>query len=125
MELKQYFETIKGTGVLSTAAADGKVDSAIYSRPHFMDDGTIGFIMKDRLSHANLQENPHAAYLFIEETGGYKGRRLFITKVGEDTDMDKIMELKRRKKSAPVSEKMYLVYFKIDQVLPLIGTLED
>lgn len=33
--LKFYFENTKGTGVLATADSDGKVDAAIYSRPHF------------------------------------------------------------------------------------------
>lgn len=33
MGLRDYFENAKGTGVLATADADGKVDVAIYSRP--------------------------------------------------------------------------------------------
>ncbi len=35
MDLKSYFESTNGTGILSTADGDGHVDSAIYSRPHF------------------------------------------------------------------------------------------
>ena len=31
-----------------------------------MDDGTLAFIMRDRLTHQNITENPHAAYLFVE-----------------------------------------------------------
>jgi hypothetical protein len=41
MSLKAYFEDKKGIGVLSTASAGGKVNSAIYSRPHVMEDGSI------------------------------------------------------------------------------------
>ena len=41
MELKAYFEDAQGFGLLSTADKDGKVDAAVYSRPHFMDDGTM------------------------------------------------------------------------------------
>jgi hypothetical protein len=41
MELKDYFENTKGLGVLSTADNHGKVNSAIYSRPHVMEDGSL------------------------------------------------------------------------------------
>jgi len=50
MELKEYFENTEGSGILSTADSDGKVDAAIYARPHFMDDGTVALIMRDRLT---------------------------------------------------------------------------
>jgi hypothetical protein len=38
MDYKTYFENTKGVGVLSTAGKDGKVDSAVYSRPHLFED---------------------------------------------------------------------------------------
>ena len=67
MQLQEYFENASGVGVMSTADSGGKVDSAIYARPHVMADGTIAFIMRDRLTHPNLQENPYAVYLFNVE----------------------------------------------------------
>ena len=70
MELKDYFETTRGTGVLSTADGEGRVDAAVYARPHFMEDGSLAFIMRDRLTHSNLQTNPYAAYLFLEQGPG-------------------------------------------------------
>ncbi|WP_286817878.1 hypothetical protein [Desulfobacter sp. UBA2225] len=48
MELKSYFESTDGTGILSTADSNGNVDAAIYSRPLFLED-KIAFIMRDRL----------------------------------------------------------------------------
>ncbi|NIS75592.1 MAG: pyridoxamine 5'-phosphate oxidase family protein, partial [Deltaproteobacteria bacterium] len=48
MELKEYFENTEGTGVLATADKDGRVDAAIYSRPHILDDGSAAFVMRDR-----------------------------------------------------------------------------
>jgi len=65
-DLKDYFEATKGTGVLATADSSGKVDAAVYSRPHFMEDGSIAFIMRDRLTHHNLQSNPHATFLSLK-----------------------------------------------------------
>lgn len=121
MNLKDYFQNAKGTGVLSTADGDGRVDAAIYARPHFMEDGTIAMIMRDRLTHLNLQSNPHAAYLFREEGKGYKGVRLFLTKVGEEQDTELLKSLRRREYTDSKQEDKFLVFFKIDKELPLIG----
>jgi hypothetical protein len=74
MDLKEYFNDTKGVGVLATSDAEGKVDAAIYARPHFMEDGTLAVIMRDRLTHHNLQSNPHATFLFIEN-GFQAGQR--------------------------------------------------
>ena len=124
MEMQKYFEATRGTGVLATADADGKVDAALYSRPHFMDDGTVAFIMRDRLSHANLQSNPHATYLFIENRPGYRGKRLFLTKDREEKGGETLAKLHRRtmRPDDPESEAdLFLVYFRVDRELPLIG----
>jgi hypothetical protein len=122
MNLKKYFDYNKGVGILSTADGDGKVDAAVYARPHVMDDGTIAMIMRDRLSHHNLQTNPHAAYLFHEDGPGYKGKRLFLTKIREEKDTDLLKSLRRRQYSDKKDETKFLVFFKVDQELPLIGS---
>ena len=130
MGLQKYFENVKGIGMLATAAADGKVNVAIYSRPHFLgdDDGELAFIMNDRLSHDNVDSNPHAAHLFIEETGGYVGKRLFLTKTREETDQDKIQSIRRRdlppERDEGDTKKRFLVHFRIDGIRPLIGAGE-
>ena len=90
MHMQEYFENRLGVGVLSTADNDGKVDAAIYAKPHVLADGTIAFIMRDRLTHKNITANPYAVYLFIENAGGYKGIRLFLKKVREDDDAELI-----------------------------------
>ncbi|MEJ2219215.1 MAG: pyridoxamine 5'-phosphate oxidase family protein [Desulfobacterales bacterium] len=121
MELKDYFESTKGVGVMATADADGKVDAAIYARPHFMEDGTIAMVMRDRLTHHNLQSNPHAAFLFIEDGPGYKGKRLFLTKAREEQDSELLQSLRRRKYKDDKGEAKFLVFFKLEKELPLIG----
>ena len=121
MELKDYFESTKGVGVMATADADGKVDAAIYARPHFMDDGTIAMIMRDRLTHHNLQSNPHATFLFIEDGPGYKGKRLFLTKVREEQDSELLYSLRRRQYKDDKEEAKFLVFFELEKELPLVG----
>lgn len=124
MALKQYFESTEGRGILSTADSDGKVDAAIYARPHVMDDGTIALIMRDRLTHHNLQSNPHACYMFIENGPGSKGKRFFLTKVREEPDGELLQSLRRRQYVADTDEARFLVFFKIDKELPLVGAGE-
>lgn len=125
MKLKEYFENTHGTGVLATADKEGKVDAAIYSRPHFFEDGTLAFVMRERLTHHNIQANPHAAYLFIEQGQGYSGKRLFLTKIREEKDSELTDKLKRRWLT-PEEDKAkgpkFLVVFRIDKELPLIGS---
>ena len=120
MKIKEYFKTAKGRGVLATSDSTGKVDVAIYAVPHVLDEGTIAFLMADKLTHVNLQSNPHAAYLFTEEEDRHKGVRLFLTKVKEEKDSEKIEEI-RRKDYPKLKGQEYLVTFRVDKVLPLIG----
>lgn len=123
MDLKSYFEQKKGLGVLSTANYDGQVDAAVYSRPHIMPDGKVAFIMRNRLTHHNLQTNPHATYLFKENGEGYQGKRLFLTMVAEEKDTPRLYELRRRSypEDKERREAKYLVFFNVDKTLPLIG----
>jgi hypothetical protein len=128
MKLGEYFENSKGLGVFSTADASGKVDSAVYARPHIINEQEVAFIMADRLTHANLQFNPHATYLFKEDGPGYTGKRLYLTKIREEKDSPMIEQISR--KNYPGIQGKYegmtkfLVFFRIDKVLPLIGDKE-
>ena len=124
MELKDYFENTEGNGILSTADGNGQVDAAVYSRPHVMDDGTIALIMRDRLTHHNLQSNSNDCYLFVEKGPGYKGKRLFLSKAREEQDSELLQSLQRRQYINEKDEAKFLVFFKIDKELPLVGTGE-
>ena len=123
MELKEYFENINGIGILSTADSNGKVNAAVYARPHFMENESLAFIMRDRLTYKNIQSNPHAAYLFKEDGGGYKGKRLYLTKIGEEENPALISSLSRRSYTAGQDrrESRFLVFFKLDKERPLVG----
>jgi len=124
MNLKEYFENTGGVGVLSTADDKGKVNAAIYGRPHFVNEKTVVFIASDRLTHANLGKNPSAIYLFKEE-GAYKGYRLYLTKTHEEKDSPLIETIRRKKDKGTgrkyETESKFLIYFNVDEVLPLIG----
>ena len=127
MDLKAYFESTKGTGALATADKEGLVDVAVYAKPHIMDDQSVAFIMADRLTHHNLQSNDHAAYLFKEDGAGYKGIRLFLTKIREEQDSDLLYSIRSKRYPSEKEEgkTRFLVFFKVDKVLPLIGAGEE
>ena len=124
MDLKTYFEGTKGIGILSTADADGNVDSALYARPHIMEDGSFVLLMRERLSYSNLQSNPKGAFLFLEDGPGYKGARFFLKKVREDTDPELIGSLRRRVYHEDISgeDDTHAVFFEITRQLPLVGS---
>ncbi len=126
MNIKQYFTDTEGVGVLSTADADGKVNSAIYSRPHLLDDGYVSFIMRDRLTRNNLQHNPSAHFLFMEKERGFKGVRMYLEKVKEVEDKELIAELSRRTSETSVDDgsSIFLVSFKLVKMLELLGDKE-
>ena len=124
-DLKEYFEKTKGMGIMATADKEGKVNAAVYSRPHFLEDGSLAFIMRERLTRHNLQSNPHAAYLFVEEGPGYKGKRLHLTKIREEENSDLIQSLSRREYKGEKPDARFLVTFQVDKVLPLIGAGEE
>ena len=124
MSLYTYFKNTQGIGILATADSDGMVDLAAYAKPEVVDDSTIAFVMKERLSRENLKSNPHAAYMFIEEGDGYIGKRLYLTMTREETNTSLVEEfIKRQPEISPSKDdsNKYVVFFQVDSVWPLTG----
>ena len=59
--------------------------------------------------------------MFIEKGPGYKGKRFFLTKVREEQDSELLQSLRRRQYINEKDEAKFLVFFKIDKELPLVG----
>lgn len=111
-------------GILATSDVEGNIELVIYTRPYVIDEETVGFSMPERLSHLNLESNPKAAYMFVEEGQGYKGKRLYLVKLGEESDSGCIEEMKKkyeRKSRAPEQTRRDFVYFKVNKIRPLAG----
>jgi len=124
MSLQDYFENVQGLGILATSDEEGMVDLAIYAKPHVIDETTIAFIMRERLTRQNLKSNPRAAYMFVEKGEGYAGKRLYLTKIREESNTS-IVEMFRKKQpeicSPDDDSNKYLVHFQIDDIRPLAG----
>ena len=124
MSLSDYFENVQGLGILATADSRGTVDLAIYAKPHVIDETTVAFVMRERLSHQNLKSNPRAAYMFVERDKGYTGKRLYLTKIREETNTSVVeMFIKKQPEICASSDdsNKYLVHFRIDDIRPLVG----
>jgi hypothetical protein len=64
----------------------------------------------------------------MEDGPGYKGKRLFLTKTREEEDSELIKTLSRRKHAYQhgyEEQTRYVVFFKIDKILPLIGAGDE
>jgi len=121
MNLKSYFESIEGTGVLSTADDEGNVNCAIYAAPHVIDRDTVAFIMRSRKSYNFVSSNPNAAYLFMEEDSSYRGVRLTLVKTEESSDPDEVNEMRRSFRGGADEGPARIVHFKVTEARPLVG----
>jgi hypothetical protein len=125
MDLSTYFETRKGIGVLATTDGNGKVNAALYARPRIKNKDKCLFIMSDKLTHKNIQENPYACYLF-KENDSYQGTRLVLKKIDETQDKETISHYLQerdtdKKYSNDSGKTLFAVIFKIEKTIPLIG----
>ena len=124
MNLADYFKKASGTGVLATCDPGHNVDVAIYAKPHIIDEKTLVFVMKERLSHKNIRSNLQAAYLFIESGDACRGLRLYLTMTREEKNRTIVEALRKEQPciypSQDDSDK-FLVHFHIDRIRPLIG----
>lgn len=124
MDLANYFATHDGIGVLATSNADGWVDAALYAKPHVVDQTTVAFVMKERLSHRNLKSNLHAAYLFMEHGSGYNGLRVYLTLLREEINRTLVEALRTKQPviyPAGDDSNKFVVFFHVERVRPLIG----
>lgn len=125
MDLKAYFKVAQGVGILATCDPASMVDMAVYAKPAVVDNHTIAFVMRQRLSHQNLRKNLRAAYMFIEKgEPDYKGIRLYMTMVREEANTSVIEKMRKQQPwiypDGDDSEK-YLVLFRVDRIRPLAG----
>lgn len=124
MDLKCYFETAVGTGVLATCDPGAEVDAAVYAKPTVIDRSTVALVMKERLSHRNLQQHLKACYIFIENGPAGKGIRLSLTMERQEKNRSLVEKLRQEQPCMFPQEDdsdKFLVFFRIDRVRPLVG----
>lgn len=127
MEWREEFERYQGSGLLATAGKEGDVDVAVYSKPRAMPDGTLAFGMTERLTHANVRENPKAVYAL--RGAGYEGLRLYLEEVREETSGPLLEEIRERAERVvgPGTGALvkFVVFFRVERALPLVCSGEE
>ena len=124
MNLTEYFEQKRGLGILGTADATGRVHMVIYARPHVEDDEDLIFLLAERKTYANLQENPHAYYLFKEDGKGFEGIRITLRKTWEEDNPSRtkeLLQISHVTEEGEVATPFHLLHFHVEHVLPLVS----
>jgi hypothetical protein len=123
MKLDELF-TLPGLGVMSTSSSDGKVNSAVYARPHIIDETTLIWGMTDNRTYQNLTRNRHAAFLFKTSGPGFSGVRLTLELIRTEEEGDLLATIKA---STDVvvgpgagAAVTHAAWFKVVEVRPLI-----
>jgi hypothetical protein len=123
MKLAELFPE-GGRGIIGTADAKGVVNMAVFAIPHVIDEETVAWGFTEGRSMANLRENPHASYLYLAPSRGYSGWRLALTLKQESEEGELLARIKEHaaQASGPLAGAAvkYLVYFKVDEVRPLM-----
>ena len=92
MKLTDLFQQ-QGLGVMATASKDGAVNTAVYARPHVIDEQTMVWGMTEGRTYRNIAENSQASFLFKTSGPGFSGVRLAL-------------ELVKTEESGPMLEKI-------------------
>lgn len=123
MNLTELF-THPGLGVLSTSSADGTVNSAVYARPHVIDETTLVWGMTDKRTYENLTQNRHAAFLFKTNSAGFSGVRLGLELIKTEEQGDLLESIKKNTDEivgpGAGAAVTHAAWFKVTEVRPLI-----
>lgn len=123
MNLTELFQH-NGLGVMATASADGAVNTAVYARPHIMDEQTLVWGMTDGRTYRNISENPRASFLFRVSGPGFSGVRLALALVRTE-ESGPLLEKIRENADATVGPGTgtaitHAAWFTVTEVRPLI-----
>lgn len=123
MNLAELFAN-PGLGVMSTSSSDGKVNSAVYARPHVIDESTLVWGMTDKRTYQNLTSNPHAAFLFKTGGPGFSGVRLSLELIRSEEGGELLATIKKNTDDVvgpgAGDAVAHAVWFKVVEVRPLI-----
>jgi len=125
-KLIKYFNKQPRIGTLSTADKNGKIDVAYFGSPHMPDEKTVFMGLGNNRTYANLQDNPHAAFMIMEPGKSlpeWKGVRLYLKMTDCETSGEKLDVIRAliAEKGGEGAAKMIIaaVTFEIEELRPL------
>jgi len=109
---------------MSTSSSDGKVSSAVYARPHVIDETTLVWGMTDKRTYQNLTRNRHAAYLFKTSGPGFSGVRLTLELIRTEEEGDLLKTIKENTDEivgpGAGAAVTHAVWFRVTEIRSLI-----
>jgi hypothetical protein len=126
-QLMEYFNKQPRIGTLSTAGKDGKVDVAYFGSPRMIDEKTVIMAVRKNQTFTNLQENPNAVFMILEQAGappGWKGVRVYLKMTDFQTSGEKLETMKKaiaQKAGEETAKSMHAALtFEVQAVRPLM-----
>ncbi len=123
MNLNKLFQK-QGLGVMATASKDGAVNTAVYARPHVVDELTLVWGMTNGRTYRNISDNPQASFLFKASDPGFSGVRLALELVKTEESGPMLAKIKE---NADVTvgpgtgaAVTHAAWFSVTEVRPLI-----
>lgn len=124
MELSELFQK-PGLGVMASASKDGHVNTAVYARPHLIDQLTLVWGMTEGRTYRNISENPQASFLFKTEGPGFRGVRLSLKMIRSEEDGEMLACIKKNTEKVvgigAGDEVTHAVWFRVVEVRKLIA----
>lgn len=123
MNLTELFQQ-QGLGVMATASKDGAVNTAVYARPHVVDEQTMVWGMTKGRTYRNISENPQASFLFKASDPGFSGVRLALELVKTEESGPMLAKIKENADATvgpgTGAAVTHAAWFTVTEVRPLI-----
>jgi hypothetical protein len=126
VKLMEFFNKQPRLGALATGDRSGQVNVAYFNSLRMIDAKTVMMGLGKNRTLANLQENPHAAYMILEPgqtLPTWKGLRVYMSMVECQTSGPKLDEIRAQiaKAAGEGAAKMIhaAVTFEIREIRPL------
>jgi Pyridoxamine 5'-phosphate oxidase len=123
MNFSELFQQY-GIGVMATADRDGKVNTAVYARPHVIDATTLVWGMTEGRSYRNIAQNPQASYLFRASGPGFQGVRLELELLRTEESGEMLAQIQQNTNEVvgpgAGSNVTHAAWFRVREVRPLI-----
>ena len=126
-KLMEYFNKQPRIGTLSTAGKNGKVDVAYFGSPRMIDEKTVVMTVRKNQTFANLQENPNAVFMILEQASappGWKGVRVYVKMTEYQTSGEKLETMKKaiaQKAGEDAAKSMHAALtFEVQAIRPLM-----
>ena len=78
MNLNELFQQQGLRRITATASKAGCVNTAVYARPHVIDEQSMVWGMTEGRTYRNIIENPQASFLFKASGPGFSGVHLAL-----------------------------------------------